>query len=184
MEIKLTILILSHNRPKLFERCLKSVLKNKPDWVKIIVNNDTRDIIEIKHKDVIYYYNKYKTLGEIYNFLLDNASSEYAYFLEDDDYVVDNFYDKIELGNTIYKYIPNDGIGEILKKNYDFEHMFQLFQIIFKVDEFRFPENNNIHNDWLLYKHLENNIAFSDKIIFIQTTDGKDNISFKSTNDN
>ena len=45
---KLSILILTHNRPLLFERCINSVLRNLPNYeIEILVNNDTNDIKEI-----------------------------------------------------------------------------------------------------------------------------------------
>ena len=46
--MKLSILILTHNRPKLFKRCIKSVIKNLPDFdIEILVNNDSNDIEEV-----------------------------------------------------------------------------------------------------------------------------------------
>ena len=47
--MRLSILILSHNRPYLFRRCLESVLKQLQDDIEVIVNNDTQDIEEIEH---------------------------------------------------------------------------------------------------------------------------------------
>ena len=56
--MKLSILILTHNRPLLFERCINSVLNNLPNYdIEILVNNDSNDITEIHNDKVnIYYY--------------------------------------------------------------------------------------------------------------------------------
>lgn len=42
--MKLSILILTHKRPELFQRCLESALHMLPENVEIIVNNDSNDI--------------------------------------------------------------------------------------------------------------------------------------------
>jgi glycosyltransferase involved in cell wall biosynthesis len=58
--MKLSILILTHNRPILFKRCINSVLNNLPNFdIEILVNNDSKDITEIYHDNVnIFYYYK------------------------------------------------------------------------------------------------------------------------------
>lgn len=198
--IKLSVLILTHNRPKLFDRCLNSALFNKPDNVEILVNNDSNDIIEIENKDIRYYYNKSNNLSDLYNFLLQEAKGEYVYYLEDDDYLVPNFYD------IIMNYLNYDLIGAnyyptwnsswILKcsssmnKSFNINReVFQLGQFIFKrskILEVQFPNSSHIHNDYVLVTRiLETNPSVINipKVIYYQTTDGKDNISFpESTN--
>ena len=61
---KLSILILTHNRPDLFQRCLHSVLSQLDDRtdVEIIVNNDSNDIREINDSRVTYYYKSFEIL--------------------------------------------------------------------------------------------------------------------------
>jgi len=181
--IKLSILILTHNRPILFERCLWSVLRNKPDNVEILVNNDSNDITEIKGPK--YFYENNDDITKTYKFLFDKAQGEFIYFLEDDDYVVDEFYDIVmnTNENTIFKYIPFSGIKTYFDfwKN-SFEYNFQIGQMYFrKKDLKKFPEKPNyLQNDLEIYKRVNsvNKFKHSNQVIFHQTTDGKDNISF------
>ena len=181
--IDLSILILTHNRPKLFERCLNSVLKQNLKDIEILVNNDSDDILE-SSKYTLYRV-KSQNLSEIYFNLFKNAKGKYIYFLEDDDYLLEGFKD-------FYK--------EVLKDDYDFsiakylkhnlkpmkfnKEDFQLSQVIFKREKIKyFPFDNNIENDYKLYINNKNdNTLVSNKVIFKQTTDGKDNISFKCFN--
>jgi len=206
--IKLSILILTHNRPKLFERCIRSVLdnyKNEFD-IEIIVNNDSSDIDEIKDEKVNYHYKKFKNLSSIYKFLLNESKGEYVYYLEDDDYLTKNFFEKINFeGDLIVgNYIPAHDKENMLKYSmmygsgvvdyFEFlnlidEKRLQLGQHIYKkeiIEDFIFPEDNNIHNDILLTKHAAKNskkIIMTNKIFFHQTQDGKDNISFPEKNE-
>ena len=57
----LSILILTHNRPTLFKRCISSVIDNFIESqfdIEVIVNNDTRDITEVYDDrfDIRYMY--------------------------------------------------------------------------------------------------------------------------------
>lgn len=195
---KLSILIPTHNRPKLFQRCIRSVIDNCPKNLEIIVNNDSNDIEEVKQENVHYYYNKLQ-LTDIYKFLVQKARSEYIYFLEDDDYLSKGFYSKIskflDSKNDLIvgKYYScdlskteNTDILRIshLKNDFDIKDpMFQLGQVIFKrslFDSFEWFNDNDIHNDYKLTKYFLNKYKYKivNKIFFIQTCDGKDNISF------
>lgn len=196
--MKLSILILTHNRPKLFERCIRSVIDNCPNDIEIIVNNDSNDIKEIKNNNIIYYYNKFQ-LTEIYKFLVSKAHGDFIYFLEDDDYLSPNFYNKIkdylkqENDLIIGKYYSCDRSKEIndnllrvrhIKKEFNIEdEMFQLGQVIFKrsiFDDFKWFNDNDIHNDYKMTKYFLKKYKYKElnKIFYIQTDDGKDNISF------
>lgn len=201
--MKLSILILTHNRPELFQRCLQSALSNIPDNVEILVNNDSFDIEEIKHTRVSYFYGKAGNLSEIYEFLADKAKGEYIYYLEDDDYLNSNFYD------TVMPYLNND--YDIIGANYyptwndkwilpcttsmnlEFkldDDVFQLGQFIMKanlVKSWQFPDDSHIHNDRKLVEYiltLTDKVMNIPKIIYYQTTDGGDNISFPESSVN
>lgn len=203
--MRLSILIPTHNRPKLFDRCIGSALKQLPDDVEIIVNNDSSDIvINEYHPNVQYYFNKYDNLSDVYEFLFKKSVGEYVYFLEDDDYLSNDFMNinleaDLICGNYCPTYKPND-IMKYLRIHKDdnftsesyLKHMniddLQLSQYIFKrhtIEDFIFPKDNNIHNDINLVMHATVNsrsIKTLNKIFFYQTTDGKDNISFPHTN--
>ena len=174
----------------LFERCLKSVLNKKPADVEILVNNDTNDITEIP--GAMYFYKQAHDISELYKFLFDKATGEYIYFLEDDDYVVQNFYDVVSMNtineqNTIFKYMPFTGMYDYFDfwKRNTFNYNFQLSQMLFlKKDLTEFPTGNNLQNDWFIYNHVntKRTFNFTNIPIYYQTTDGKDNISFSEFN--
>ena len=182
--MKLSVLILAHNRPALFERCLQSVLLNKPSWAEILINNDTSDITEIP--GATYYYERNYDISKIYKYLFDAAIGEFIYYLEDDDYVVPNFWDIISKNlnskNLIFKYIPDKKLNYNLEKfitNIDPKLYFQLSQLIFKKSDLKlFPMGNDINNDWKLRESLESECINMSIPIFVQTIDGQDNISF------
>ena len=71
-------------------------------------------------------------------------------------------------------------------ENLNLEHL-QLSQFIFRkkiIENFKFPMDNNVHNDINLVMYAATNsnvIKTHRKIFFYQTTDGGDNISFPHT---
>lgn len=189
--MKLSILIPTHKRPGLFNRCILSALKNIPDGVEIIVNNDSHDIYEVQHPQVKYFYNEFEHLTGVYESLLNSASGEFIYYLEDDDYITDSFYevlnylDGYDVVSGLYYPSWNDNwIAKCAKSE-----VLQLGQFIMrrdKVMQWEFPKDSCIHNDRKLVKFLLDNGANNlilPKVFYIQTTDGGDNISFpESTN--
>jgi glycosyltransferase involved in cell wall biosynthesis len=202
--MKLSILILTHNRPQLFKRCLESVLKQLPNDAEVIVNNDSRDIEEIPHPQVIYHYHKPNTLCDIYKFLLEQSKGEYVYYLEDDDYLADDFTSipltaDLIVGNYYPTYSPTyliECLGmydnelvwpEVFREQMNLEHL-QLSQHIFKrksILDFNFTADNNVHNDIRLVLHAStrsNKVQMMKKVFFYQTIDGGDNISFPESN--
>ena len=200
--IKLSILLLTHNRPKLFQRCLESIIPQLTPDVEVIVNNDSNDITEISHPQITYHYNSYNNLSMIYKFLLDTANGSYVYYAEDDDYltsgIVNNWlewstqYDLL-VGNFYPTYRNNIEDKTFWSKVKMFsedstyfldKELLQLSQYVFKkelINDFVFPNNSNIHNDILLVEYALSKlpkIKTTNKIFYYQTTDGGDNISF------
>lgn len=199
--MKLSILIPTHNRPHLFNRCLLSVLGQITPDVEVIVNNDSDDITEVAHAQVAYHYNKFDSLCEVYQFLLQQATGEYVYFLEDDDYLSTTFMTDISLtadmfaGNYYPMYETTDKLvlpriykdafmtAQEFLDNLNEEHL-QLSQHIYKrvtIEDFAFPKDSHINNDILLTKHALNKsttIETTRCILYHQTVDGGDNISF------
>jgi glycosyltransferase involved in cell wall biosynthesis len=203
--MKLSILIPTHNRPHLFDRCLKSVLCHLTDEIEVIVNNDSRDITEIRNPQVQYYYDKFNNLSEIYQSLLNRAKGEYVYFLEDDDFLTKDFSENLALDADLIggNYFPTYDIKNVLamvrqckdRQFTDFksfasqlnlEHL-QLSQYIFKratIIDFEFPMDNNVHNDIKLVLHSARNassIKTMSKVLYCQTIDGGDNLSFEGS---
>jgi glycosyltransferase involved in cell wall biosynthesis len=199
--MNLSILIPTHNRPHLFARCLNSVLDQITPNVEVVVSNDSRDVIEIEHPQVKYYYNEFDSLCEIYQFLLQQAIGEYVYYLEDDDYLLPDFLISLEYGADMIagNYYPTYETTDKLiyprlykpalvspkefLDNLNEEHL-QLSQHVYKrstIVDFTFPKDSHINNDILLTKHAANNctvIQTTNKIFYYQTIDGGDNISF------
>ena len=199
--MRLSILIPTHNRPTLFTRCIESALAGISADVEIIVNNDSHDITEISHPQVRYFYNKFDHLSQVYEFLLGESTGEFVYFLEDDDYIknhpqnlLDSQYGMI-VGNyfpmydtpekLVFPQIYRDQVldsSEFLEQ-LNTEHL-QLSQHIYRRDtiaDFEFPLNSDIHNDILITEHAAKNCTFiktMNTILYCQTIDGGDNISF------
>jgi len=191
--MKLSILILTHNRPELFKRCLNSVINIYPNiQVEILVNNDSCDITEIYNDKVQYFYYKDKDISNIYKFLFDKAKGEFIYFLEDDDYILPNFFNDLDLSYDLnYLNYRSYNIKETISRynNCKIEVQnkdFQLGQILFKKNIVQnFPKGNAIDNDWNLLQDIlknTNKVIVVHSFMYQQTIDGNDNISFSHIN--
>jgi glycosyltransferase involved in cell wall biosynthesis len=211
--MKLSILILTHNRPLLFKRCITSVLNNLPNYdIEILVNNDSNDITEIYNDkvNISYYYENNKKLTDTYKFLYEQSKGEYIFYLEDDDYIKSNFFKYLNFNYDVnfLNYLSKDIITN--KKNLlsyykrfftkfkslskinnltDFLNKFeptdfQFSQIVFKKNGIKYwPTEDNIFNDYKIFKSLElETIFYISKPLWVQTTDGEDNISFDTYN--
>lgn len=207
--MKLSVLILTHKRPHLFTRAINSVLLNRPEGVEIIVNNDTRDITEVKGHNIEYHYENDDDISKLYQLLFEKARGEYIYYLEDDDYTLPNFYSSVDYKHDIYyleylskPVIETNGmksavlqsqVNKHLKElemtsfvnSIDYEH-FQLGQILFKHELVKkFPTGNVLHNDKELFieasKHAQT-FKYIDRPTWMQTLDGCDNISYPTLN--
>lgn len=199
----LSILILTHNRPKLFNRCLESLknieLNTTGINYEILVNNDSDDI-SISN-DYKLYNKKSEDLSDLYYLLYKEAKGKYIYFLEDDDIILKpfckvikdtiindydlvycNFFKVREQTNGLN--LEDDLINFNIFKNQDFFYNFQLSRCIFKKSKIlKFPRGNNIFNDYILFKNIDTEYIKTYKsCIYKQTIDGNDNISYESLN--
>ena len=185
--MKLSILILTHKRPKLFKRCIESVLTNCDDYnIEIIVNNDSNDIEEIYNENIkIKYFYCKDTLKNIYLKLINLSKYEKVFFLEDDDYITSNFFKNVDLTydlnfieyekdkKFIRKYINENSMKEYVnsccKKQYKYYNDFiknnnfidfQLSQIIF---------DKKIIDYNLINKYIkDDNYIENDEILFLK----------------
>lgn len=207
--MKISVLIPTHNRPQLFERCITSVFDafdKHPVDLQIIVNNDSHDIEEFEHGDIVteYFYRKHDNLSDIYRLLFDRATGEYVYFLEDDDIMQPDFFKTLSEYNDdvfYFNYMPyrftksfveffkyterhaNDTKEQFLA-GYD-PFNFQFGQICFRKQSLpieAFPTDNNLHNDFSIFVALNGTFRALPSFLYKQTTDGQDNISFKALN--
>ena len=205
----ISILIPTHNRPLLFKRCINSVLHQNTDVeYEILVNNDSCDIEETYHDkiNIKYFYNHYSDLSLVYKHLFNSAKYSYIFYLEDDDYLLPNFFKHLDFTVDINfcEYISLPHIGENLqialhrqkinRKYASFSDIkkfincanteyFQLSQLCaFKKNLLdTFPSGNHIENDLLLFKAISKNAEsfnYIPKKLWVQTTHGGDNISF------
>ena len=207
--MQISVLIPTHNRPKLFERCIQSVFDaydRCPVDLEIIVNNDSKDIEE-KFKlgvNVSYCYETNNNLSRIYKLLFDRAQNEYVYFLEDDDLMDIDFFSSLSQYNAdiyYFNYHPfkfdlkfvkyfsyvldhiEDNKEEFLESFDDYN--FQFSQICFKksaLAQDQFPNDNNLKNDFVIFQRLKGTFKPLNLCLYRQTVDGKDNISFKDYN--
>jgi hypothetical protein len=189
--INLSILILTHKRPILFNECIVQLLSilNKSNLnIEVLVNNDSNDIIEIKDNRITYFYNT-SSVNKLYPFLFNKAKGEYILFLEDDDLLLDisvilnNLY-KYDLHIGMYiSYLSDRFIYQIkeFKKNKQvglensrFKY-FQLSQIIFKKKLLtKFPSNFHIENDEKVFNNIKEKFPtykFHSKNFFKQRVD-------------
>lgn len=204
--MSISVLILSHNRPQLFKRCLESViLANMYHNVdlEVIVNNDTNDIVELNGEFIQYQYEKSDNLSDIYKSLFDRAKGEYIYYLEDDDVMGVRFFETLSQFDEdifYFNYSPYKWSMDFVRffgyagknfvnkghflKEYD-DHNFQFGQICFRKDSLDvndFPDDNCLQNDFKIFQRLKGTFRSINKILYSQTIDGGDNISFRLLN--
>ena len=212
--MNISILMLTHNRPHLFQRALNSVLKTNVMNLEILVNNDSCDIEETNSNshDVKYFYNKHDDITKIYRFLFESTTRDFVYFLEDDDYINRKFFDYIDLNCDInfMNYISTPLVSEVglqravllTSQNTNKEtpvlyedfiqtfapRYFQLGQLLFRKSKLaEFPYSKNcIQNDLMMFNNFKHDsvVNYIDTPLWVQTTDGKDNISFDNLSGN
>jgi len=193
MKPLISFLILTHKRHELFQRCIKSILdlelENLNIPYEIMVNNDSKDIIEIKRYNIKYYYNT-KEVNKLYPFIFDKSNGEFVYFLEDDDIInkdiigifenIDEY--DIHLGRY-NAYNKKRDIEQLTNKKIIYDH-FQLSQIIFRkslITSNDFPNIFDNENDEILFQTLldKNPKLKNHKLwFFTQGIDGQ-NLSIK-----
>jgi len=194
-----TILLPTH-RPQFFERALKSVLNNKKISSvisQLIINCDDRvsndDCIYVKkyreiieqcfpNYKILYNSTANNSINKIYYDLIKNVETEYFYFLEDDDMLMNTF-DFLSLENKklsyylgLYKinlkhdnfnnkelYDQIKNLKNIFKLNPEDIPWFQLGQVLFKTKKIKwFPKEVHTYNDFYLLKNNPGSL----KIIF------------------
>lgn len=100
---KLSVIIPVYNVEKYLEECLNSVLNQTLDKIQIIIVNDgstdgSFNIIKkysSKHNNIKVINQENKGLSQARNVGIDNAEGEYIAFLDSDDWVVKDMYEKM-----------------------------------------------------------------------------------------
>jgi len=211
---KLSILIPTYNRKELFKRCLLSCYDISLKYsIEFIINDNSKNpyIYKVMNNSKFKNYKSTllnctsRNLGEVYKELFDNATGEYIWVLEDDDYSNNNITNILDILDNYdihifnYRMAEDFTIQENIKRYNDMkffnnppktkegllkwdDEFFQFPQIIFKRELLNTKEflwNNDIKNDWNIFLAIYNgNIKYSNIVGYIQSTDGKDNISF------
>jgi len=194
--IKLSILIPTHDRPEQLQNCLLSICKADIQIpYEIIINCDDNSIKDInfnKYKlPIKIYNNKFFNWGQVYNFLYKKSNGNYIYFLEDDDLLLTSF-DFLDYDFDYYfgMYYPNKRENNTLKKfrnsfkriwsfthtklffNYNIPEKFihfQLGQIIIKKEIIKkFPKTDNKYNDYYLFAKNPGTIKYINKLFYKQ----------------
>lgn len=88
--IKLSILILTHNRPEMFHEALATVNDGFIKDLEVVVLNNGNDFNLKKKSKIKYHHKPGLGLTDSYKYLIDQAKGEYAVFLEDDDKLILN----------------------------------------------------------------------------------------------
>lgn len=133
--MRVSILIPVYNQEKLIERCINSIPKR--DDIEIIVVDDcstdnTLKVLEKFDNIKVIKNDKNLGIGLTRNKLLDNASGEYVFFLDSDDYLYTDAFNKVldnRLTNQVClktKHRRNDGHtwypavhrGDFLKRSF------------------------------------------------------------------
>jgi len=194
----LTIIILTHNRPKGFERLMNSIKSFNLSNIKIIINCDNeftylyaKKIVKtLNIKSTIF--NHTEEVNELYRIMYEKTNTKYVWFLEDDDeilYIPDIEKMEEDLIIGLYKPIRFDRSHKIIKDNIKIDEdnipeFFQLSQIIFKRNKLGledFPKEYNNENDEVILKSIlknSKNIKKISKSFFKQGSYG-DNLSLE-----
>ena len=169
------ILIACYNGEKYINRCLDSALKQTYKNVSIIIVNDgsvdnSRNIINdyIKeNKNIKLINQENKGLAKTRNILLDNAKSDYIYFLDVDDYI-----DDVCIENMINALSGfNDAViapTKIINKN-KIKEFYITNKIKSKCNIEEYLTNNTVFA-WniLIKREIFNNLRFYDKFSFFE----------------
>lgn len=126
--MKLSVIIPVYNVEKYLRKCVTSVINQTYKNIEILLINDGStdssgeicDEFESKYDNVRSFHKKNEGLSETRNFGIKHSSAEYIAFLDSDDFIFPNAYEKMmnEIINSdvdivigkLVKYIPNKDI--------------------------------------------------------------------------
>ena len=101
---KIEVIVPVYNNEKYIGKCLKSLLNQTIEDLKIIVVNDgsndntekiVMDLIRKYPNKIRYYYKKNGGIAETRNFGIEKVEADYFGFLDSDDFVNENMYQKM-----------------------------------------------------------------------------------------
>ena len=106
-EFKYSVIVPMYNSEKTIARCIRSVLMQKRDDVELILIDDgSEDQTGIIAKNILkedacsgrvnYFYTSNAGVSKTRNYGISLAKGRYLLFLDSDDYLVENFFDKLD----------------------------------------------------------------------------------------
>lgn len=159
--MNLSIIVPIYNVEKYLDKCIQSLINQKLDFTYeiVLVNDGSTDNSEkiikkyLNKSNIIYINKKNGGLSDARNIGIENAKGEYIGFVDSDDYISDDMYNKMlieakereadivicgisrvnENGKEIRSYIPNNNsFEEILKNAYAWNKIYkkELFEEI------------------------------------------------------
>lgn len=184
-EIKISIVIPLHNAELYIEKCLCSILKNKTNKYEIIIINDgstdnsetiCKEIIK-QDKRVKYIYKKNEGCSKARNIGINMANGKYIWFVDSDDFLVENAID-----NIIIKLEDNEDIDVML---FGYKICYKSGNVIYRIPK-NIREKKDIYNQMLFFnsswnKLYKKNIITEANISFLENCHmGEDmNFNFK-----
>ena len=137
---KISVVVPAYNSEKYIEECLDSLLKQTLSDIEIICINDgstdnTAQILEKYsdiHKNIKVYHRENSGLSVSRNFAIDVANGEYISFVDSDDWVSPDFYEK--LYNAAKKYEADVACTNLLRTGGETDYY------IVKIDKYRTAE--------------------------------------------
>lgn len=146
--MKVSVIVPVYNTSKYLKKCLNSLVNQTLKDIEIIVINDGSkeeidDIITEFKEKIVYFKNLNRGIGFTRNFGLKKASGEYLGFVDSDDYVDTEMFEKyynyakqndldIVVGN--YNMITTNKIKELKLKSFDIGNIYNNKEIIVKMD--------------------------------------------------
>lgn len=109
-----SVIIPTRNRSALLRKCVESVIRQKfQDWELIVIDDgsedDTAELVKgFVDERIQYYFQEHKERSSARNHGIVEASGRYVCFIDDDDYVLDNYL------QDFYDYYEANGFPDII----------------------------------------------------------------------
>lgn len=129
--IKTSVIIPVYNTSVYIEECMNSVFCQTQKEIEVIAINDgsTDNSLEIllrlqeKHPELIVFTQENHGLGYVRNFGIEKARGEYIYFLDSDDYILEDTLEKC------YEHASENKLDIVLFDAFEFEDCEEKIQV-------------------------------------------------------
>ena len=172
MKYKLSIIVPIYNVEKYLDKCLASLVNQTLKEIKIILVNDgskdrSYEIIEkyLSYDNIFYFYQENRGLSEARNLALKYAEGEYIGFVDSDDYIEPDMFEKM------YQRAVKDNIDMVIC-NMDVVYEDRIEKHPISVDENKIYNRDEIIDEFLT-KHSVNGFVFNKLFKAELFTEGK-----------